>query len=272
MQDFHEFAERERTGWADAALVSAYVEKFGPITDHIARNLITRAAPEGKSVLDLCCGQGNLTAMISDAGGEVTGLDFSDAMLALASRNAPQAAFQQGDAESLPFADKHFDLVICSFGMMHLPDQPATLSEAHRVLRPGGTFLMSTWAAPDSSPAFGTVFGTIRAHADFSRAPAQPDLFVFAKPEGAVAMMGASGLQVVSHEIVSAFWELSDPEDLFDIFLTATVAAAQLIKAQKPEVIDSIRIQITQAVREQFRDGQGFRVPVPVAVVEAKKL
>lgn len=64
MQDFHEFADRERAGWADGAIVSAYVEKFGPVTDHIARGLVARTSPAGKSVLDLCCGQGTLTAML----------------------------------------------------------------------------------------------------------------------------------------------------------------------------------------------------------------
>ncbi len=130
---------------------------------------------------------------------------------------------------------------------------------------------MATWAAPDVSPAFGTVFSAIKANADFSKAPAQPDLFVFAKPEGADAMMEASGLRVVSHDIVPAFWELKEPEELFDIFLTATVAASQLIKGQKTEVIDAIQNQITRTAREKFRSGNGFRVPVPVAVVDAEK-
>ncbi|MGR3290730.1 MAG: class I SAM-dependent methyltransferase [Paracoccaceae bacterium] len=271
MHDFGDFAARERVGWADERIVSAYVEKFVPVTDHIARSLVARSSPNGKSILDLCCGQGTLTAMLSDAGAVVTGLDFSEQMLILAAKNAPKAELRQGDAGALPFDDDSFEQVVCNFGMMHLPDQPSALLEVQRVLRPGGTFLMGTWAAPDISPAFGTVFDAIKANADFSKAPAQPDLFVFAKPAGADAMMEASGLRVVSHDLVPAFWELAEPEELFEIFLTATVAASQLIKGQKTEVIDAIQDQITRTVREKFREDKGFRVPVPVAVIEAEK-
>ncbi|MCX8952189.1 hypothetical protein OU790_01975, partial [Ruegeria sp. NA] len=67
MQDFGEFAARERLGWADESIVSAYVRKFGPVTDYAAQELINRGSPKGMSVLDLCCGQGALTAMLSDA-------------------------------------------------------------------------------------------------------------------------------------------------------------------------------------------------------------
>ncbi len=124
MQDFGEFADRERLGWADKSIVSAYVEKFGPVTDYAARELVDRASPRGNSVLDLCCGQGALTAMLSEVGANVTGLDFSEEMLALAAGAAPDAVLKHGDAASLPFADSQFDQVFCNFGMMHLPDQP----------------------------------------------------------------------------------------------------------------------------------------------------
>ena len=270
MQDFGEFAARERLGWADKDIVSAYVEKFGPITDYAAQVLIDRGSPKGQSVLDLCCGQGALTAMLSKAGANVTGLDFSEEMLALAAKAAPGAELKQGDAASLPFPDNEFDQVVCNFGMMHLPDQPRALAEIKRVLRSGGRFLMATWATPDVSPAFGTVFGAIKENADFSDAPAQPDLFTFARPNGAKEMMNASGLHVVSHENVTTHWRLDEPDELFEIFLTATVAASQLIKGQKPAVIDAIRARITNAVRDNFGEAGIYRVPVAIAIVEAE--
>jgi len=208
--------------------------------------------------------------MLVAADADVVGLDFSKEMLAVASKNAAKAELHQGDAASLPFDDACFDQVIRNFGMMHLPDQPAALAEVRRVLRADGKFLMATWAAPDVSPAFGTVFGAIRANADFSKSPPQPDLFVFAKLDGANAMMTPCGLRVVSHQTVPAFWDLSRPEELFEIFRTATVAASQLIKGQTTEVIEAIRDQITQTLRDKYKDGTAYRVPVPVAIIEAR--
>lgn len=271
MSTFEEFGSRERLGWSDEGIVSAYIEKFVPVTDHIARDLVGRMSPHGKEVLDLCCGQGTLTGMLEAAGGRVTGLDFSEAMLKRAASNVSNAVLRQGDASALPFEASSFDQVVCNFGMMHLPDQGAALAEVYRVLRPSGQFFMATWASPDVSPAFGTAFGAIKAHADFSAAPAQPDLFLFAKSEGAKGMMDEAGLRMVSHDIVPAFWELSKPDELFEIFLKATVAASQLIKGQKPEVIAAIDQQITENVREKFAHENGYRVPVPVAVVVAEK-
>lgn len=269
MQDFSEFGRRERAGWADADVVAAYVDKFGPITDAIGEKLAARVGGPGRAVLDLCCGQGALTAMLCETGAEVTGLDFSDEMLTRAKQNAPDAALHQGDAAALPFGPDSFDVVLCNFGMMHLPDQPTALMEIRRVLRPGGMFVMATWAAPDDSPAFATVMGAVRAHADMSLAPAQPDLFAFAKPEGSRAMLDPAGLSVVSHNLLPAHWSLSEPDELFDIFQRATVATAQLLKTQKSEVVETIRDQVARAVKQEFRHGDGYRVPVPVAVVEA---
>ena len=269
MADFSAFAQREKAGWSDIGVVEAYVAKFGPVTDHVAQVLVSRASANGKQVLDLCCGQGALTAMLIQSGAHAVGLDFSSEMLALAEAAAPGASLRQADAASLPFDDSSFDVVVCNFGMMHLPDQPTALGEIRRVLRPEGKFLMATWAAPEDSPAFGTVFAAIKAHADLSAAPAQPDLFAFAKPTEAERLMTAAGLDLVEHETVTPVWELSEPGDLFDIFLTATVAASQLIKTQKPDVIEAIRDQITSAVSAKFVSGGGYRVPVPVAILTA---
>lgn len=269
MNDYKVFAEREREGWADADIVDSYVEKFGPITNDVAKTLVQRAAVAGKDVLDLCCGQGALTAMLLDAGANITGLDFSKEMLAIAKTVAPGADLWRGDAAALPFEDASFDIVMCNFGMMHLPDQPKALAEIRRVLRPDGQFIMATWASPESSPAFGAVFGAIKAHADFSAAPPQPDLFTFARPDEATTMMSGAALNLLAHETVLPAWELATPEELFEIFLKATVGASMLIKSQKPEVVEDIRDQITSTVAGEFAIEGGFRVPVAVSVVIA---
>lgn len=270
MQNYEVFADRERAGWSDAGIVDAYVAHFGPITDEVAKVLVNRAAAPRKSVLDLCCGQGRLTAMMVAAGAEVAGLDFSPEMLSLAAELAPGAKLHKGDAAALPFGDSSFDAVVCNFGMMHLPDQPRALSEINRVLRPDGRFVMATWVGPEASPAFGAVFGAIKAHADFSAAPPQPDLFQFARPTVAQEMMAGAGLRMTAHEVVTPAWELASPGELFEIFLTATVGASMLIKGQRQEVVEAIRDQITATVAKNHAYGAGYFVPVPVAVITAE--
>lgn len=267
MEDFSVFADRERAGWSNEGIVGAYVSRFGPITDEVGKVLADRVAEPGQSVLDLCCGQGSLTALMCATGAVVTGLDFSPTMLAIAARTAPDASLHEGDATAMPFADESFDAVVCNFGMMHIADQPKALSEIDRVLRPDGQFLMATWVGPEASPAFATVFGGIKTYADMSSAPPQPDLFAFARPETAREMMAGAGLNMTAHEVVTPTWEMDEPDELFEIFLTATVGAAMLIKSQTPETVDAIRHRVTETVAQKFAAGSGYRVPVPVAVV-----
>jgi SAM-dependent methyltransferase len=268
--DYTEFGLKERAGWSDAGIIDAYVRHFGPITDFVGRKMIEAGIAPGEKVLDLCCGQGTLTAKLAATGADVTGLDFSPDMLALAREAAPGVRIMEGDATAMPFEDGAFDKVLCNFGMMHIADQPQALSEIRRVLRPGGSFAMATWAGPPVSPAFAAVFGAMKAHADFSMAPPQPDLFAFADESRARDMLAAARLKQGSHELVEASWKLDAPEDLFEIFLTATVGARMLIRSQSDEVVDRIARAVSSAVRERHAEGAGYNVPVMVAMLTAK--
>jgi demethylmenaquinone methyltransferase/2-methoxy-6-polyprenyl-1,4-benzoquinol methylase len=92
----------------------------------------------GDRVLDAACGTGDLALADARAGGRVTGLDFSAAMLARARRKAPQLEWVQGDALALPFADGSFDAATVGFGVRNLDDLERGLRELRRVLVPGG--------------------------------------------------------------------------------------------------------------------------------------
>lgn len=269
MTDFSEFGTREHDGWSDGGIVEAYIKHFVPITNAVGNEIAARQISPGDDVLDLCCGQGTLTSVIADQGARVNGIDFSPEMLSRARAAAPAATIVEGDAMALPFDDARFDKVVCNFGMMHIADQPKALSEVRRVLKPGGAFSMATWVGPAASPAFAAVFCALKAHADFSAAPAQPDLFAFADPARADAMTADAGLEMEQHETYEAAWVLDDPDELFDIFLTATVGAGMLIRSQTPETIGKISEAIAKTVAEKHFDGTRYSVPAPVAMIFA---
>ncbi|MGB3828774.1 MAG: class I SAM-dependent methyltransferase [Ornithinimicrobium sp.] len=78
---------------------------------------------------------------------ELTGIDWSPAMLELARQRADTASqevtLHQGDATALPFPNDAFDTVVCTFALCCIPDERAAISEALRVLRPGGRLLLA---------------------------------------------------------------------------------------------------------------------------------
>jgi demethylmenaquinone methyltransferase / 2-methoxy-6-polyprenyl-1,4-benzoquinol methylase len=92
----------------------------------------------GDRVLDACCGTGDLALADLEAGGEVTGLDFSDAMLARARRKSSSVEWVAGDLLALPFPDGTFDAATVGFGIRNVADLDGGLAELARVLRPGG--------------------------------------------------------------------------------------------------------------------------------------
>jgi demethylmenaquinone methyltransferase/2-methoxy-6-polyprenyl-1,4-benzoquinol methylase len=92
----------------------------------------------GDRVLDVCCGTGDLALAAREAGGVVTGLDFSEAMLERARRKEPAFEWVSGDALALPFAEDSFEAVTIGFGLRNLADAEHGLAEMNRVLSPGG--------------------------------------------------------------------------------------------------------------------------------------
>ncbi len=97
-------------------------------------------APEaGERILDLGCGDGQLTECIAQAGANVTGIDASPNMVTAA--RARGLATEEGSAESLPFPDQSFDAVFSNAVLHWVRGQDAMMAEVRRVLRPGGRFV-----------------------------------------------------------------------------------------------------------------------------------
>lgn len=97
------------------------------------------AARPQESILDLGCGDGQLTQRIAAAGASVVGLDASPEMVAAA--HARGIAADVGNAETLPYVDGTFDAVFSNAALHWVRDQDAMLAEVRRVLKPGGRFV-----------------------------------------------------------------------------------------------------------------------------------
>jgi ubiquinone/menaquinone biosynthesis methyltransferase len=135
------------------------------------RRLIDLAgALEGRIVLDLGCGTGDIACLAAGRGARVTGLDVTPRMIDLARRKAtrrfaiggaeappPQLPFRSpsfvvGDMMALPFPDQSVDVVTTGYGLRNVPVIGDAIAEIRRVLRPGGRLVSLDFNRPLSPP------------------------------------------------------------------------------------------------------------------------
>ncbi|MEO5876333.1 MAG: methyltransferase domain-containing protein [Streptosporangiaceae bacterium] len=143
-----DWTEREdRQAAAYDTIGDRYDEAFPHKEGQLAAGswLLARLQP-GARVLDVGCGTGVPTGSQLVAGGcDVTGIDLSAGMCALARTNVPEARFVQADLLDLDPADGRYDAVLAFFALLHLPKDRmgAALGVLHALLVPGGWFCLS---------------------------------------------------------------------------------------------------------------------------------
>lgn len=107
----------------------------------------TGAAGKGR-VLDLACGPGIVTAKLAERAAEAVAFDATPEMLKRARERCEKAglsnvAFEQGDAEALPFDDASFDGIATRLAIHHFLHPERVIGEMFRVLKPGGTMVIA---------------------------------------------------------------------------------------------------------------------------------
>lgn len=172
--EFYTPGEQRREKVRD--LFAAIARRYDLINDILSLGLhrrwkrrlveLARARP-GLRALDVCCGTGDLAFELAARGAEVVGLDFNEAMLAVASQrqkaegrrpNAPSGVvgtpvnpqFMRGDAQQIPFPDNSFDIVTVGYGLRNLESWETGVREMQRVAKPGGRVLVLDFGKPDN--------------------------------------------------------------------------------------------------------------------------
>jgi SAM-dependent methyltransferase len=227
-----------------------------------------RANP-GATLLDVACGNGNLSLAAVRAGLKVTGSDLAPGLVEEAKErfaaDGLEADWQVADAQDLPFADDSFDNAASVFGAIFPPDGRRTAAELKRVVRPGGVVALSAWV-----PAGGIAewIGLARGvAAEYAPPPADaPPPTAWHPPDVLRDLLGPD-VEITEHTVplVSgspAAWVAEQRE-----FHPAWLSMQEVIPKERFDALEVTAVEMLSAANE---DPAGFRVSSPYVVARAE--
>ena len=207
----------------------------------------------GTRLLDIACGSGYAACVPADRGAEVSGLDASAALIAIARARTPGADFRVGDMFALPFDDDRFD-VATSFNGVWQGCEDA-LREARRVVRPGGLAGFSFWGAPRRLGLL-PFFATVLELSPPSHADATLNQGGTGRPGVAEQMLADAGLEFVDRGTVQVVNEWPD----LDLAARALASAGPSWPALQAAGYDRFADDVRAAIRPLYTEGLGVRI------------
>ncbi|WP_063064800.1 class I SAM-dependent methyltransferase [Nocardia violaceofusca] len=183
---------------------AGHADRYDAVNDGINEPLLTAAqVGPGDRVLDIGCGNGQLTRAAARRAASATGVDLSGPMLARArvlaeAEGVQNVSFEQGDAQVFGFAPGSYDVAISRFGIMFFADPVAAFTNIARALGAGGRLAVAVPAMADSEIA--GVFAAAAAH--LPGFEVGHGFSAFADPAATADLLGAAGFAGVGNELV----------------------------------------------------------------------
>ncbi|MHC4946839.1 MAG: class I SAM-dependent methyltransferase [Planctomycetota bacterium] len=253
----------EHETWSRCA--EDYLDGFAGLTRETLPFVIEAAeiAPD-RRVLEIGSGPGHIAEALARAGGSVTGIDFSASMVDVARHRYPHLAFEEADAERLPFEPDRFDAVVSNFVVHHLARPEVVFTEVCRVLKPGGRFVFTVFASPEAQSSIGAFFAAVETHHSLDELPHGP-LFGVTDLDLYESMLRAGGLTDPAFELRDITWRTASLDPIVASFRTWGNLAAL-----PPDVQDRIEATAREHLEAYRREG-AYAFPHEVLLGRAAK-
>jgi SAM-dependent methyltransferase len=260
--DTDAFREFEHAGWE--INVSEYEDAFARLTRQAIGPLLEAVElRQGIRLLDIATGPGYVAAAAAARGARVVGIDFSAPMVARARELNPAIEFQEGDAEGLLFPDASFDAVVMNFGILHLARPERAMSEAARVVKPGGRFAFTAWAKPEEAVGFGMILNAIQSHGNMDvQLPQGPPFFRFSDQAECDRTLREAGFSGVKVTRIPQVWRFNTPDEPLEAFYNGGVRIKAIVRAQSAEALEAIRKAVREAAKKFMRH-DAVEIPMP---------
>lgn len=208
-------------------------------------------AGQVSSVLEIACGIGRVTRHLRKVlppNVRLFATDISSDMLGIAKRelNNNGIIFQVEDAQKLSFANDSFDVVICQFGVMFLPDKNKGFQEILRVLKPSGKFMFFTWNDTLKVPIFKALIDDlILPHFNGEDTSRFKIPFAMNDPKTLRNMLTEAGFKHAESKAISLKSGITSPDFVVDGFYRKHPLGREIM-TKDPSAFET--------VAEQFRD------------------
>jgi SAM-dependent methyltransferase len=271
-------SEQQRAAWTDR--VEGYAREAAAKNLPFAAALVDMAAPRpGDRVLDVATGPGIVAVEAARQvapDGSVLATDFIpdwEPYVQQAARAASIAniEFRTMPAEALDLPEASFDVVLCQFGLMFMPEPVQALREMRRVLRPGGTLGVAVWSVPEKVGIFLVPRLVGAALPPPPEGEAQPSPLGMGAPGLVESLVAEAGFGNVTVERQTHTYERANAEDEWRHWAEDPVNPLARGLATLPESRrEEIRAEAL-ATLEGWRDGAVIRVPSEAILVTAKR-
>ena len=218
-------------------------------------------AGQVSSVLEIACGTGRVTRhlrKVLPANVRLFATDISSDMLGIAKRklNNNGIFFQVEDAQKLSFANNSFDVVICQFGVMFLPDKKKGFQEILRVLKPGGKFIFFTWDDTLKVPIFRALIDDlVLPHFNDEDTSRFKIPFAMNDYKTLEAMLTDAGFKHVGSKVLSLKSGIASPDFVVDGFYRKHPLGREIM-TKDPSAFETVAKQFHDKVVQLSDDGK----------------